>query len=85
MKSWKKYSEETMTSIITVKGVPIPIFGKEEVNKVTYATKTLQLNAAFTSKGYAKVWQATKFANLPATKDVASQTDKQKATVKMNR
>ena len=55
-----------MTSIITVEKVPIPIFGKEEVDKITYTTKTLQLNAVFAAKGCAEVWQTTKFANWSA-------------------
>ena len=73
-----------MMSIITVKEVPIPIFGKDEFNKLMYATKTLQLNASFASKGCAEFWQTTQPADLPAT-EAAANTNKEKAVVKMNR
>ena len=44
MTSWKKCSEDkTITSIITVDKVPIPIFGEEEVKQAAFATKSLQL------------------------------------------
>ena len=74
-----------MMSIITVDKVPIPIFGAEEINQAVFDTKSLQLEAAFASKGCTPVWSATKFTNLPANKNATNQSNEQKAAVKMNK
>ena len=77
-----------MSSIVAVDKLPIPIFGKEEADKIEYCTKALVLKAMFSVKNCSKVWKTTKHGNLPATQadvELSIATDKQKAAVKMNR
>ena len=67
-----------MSLIVTVDKIPIPIFGKEEVDKVEYCTKALVLESAFSAKDCAKVWKTTKHCNSSVTEadmDVSSATN----------
>ena len=77
-----------MSLILAVDKLPIPIFGKEEVDKVEYCTKALALEAAFSAMSCAKVQKTTKHGNLPdieAAANISTATDKEKAANKMNR